>query len=109
MKYEFYEVNEERLPYYTEVKIKFKVKSDNEYVNNRTFILGLDKEATLDERTLALNCQLYELVYMETPEDKEAFGEYIDFEVEDEEVELLIFTDEFEEEVIDLLETLSED
>ena len=109
MKYEFYEVNEERLPYYTEVKIKFKVKSDNEYVNNRTFILGLDKEATLDERTLALNCQLYELVYMETPEDREAFGEYIDFEVEDEEVELLIFTDEFEEKVIDLLETLSED
>lgn len=104
MKYEFYEVNEEKLEYYTEVQIKFKIES----IENRCFLLKFDKEATLEERTLSMNCSLSELVYMETEGDREAFGEYIEFELEDAEEIEEILSDEIEEYIIGLVETLNE-
>lgn len=101
MKYEFYEVNEEKLEHYTEVQIKFELES-------RNFLLKFDKEATLEERTLSMNCSLSELVYMETEGDREAFGEYIEFELEDAEEIEEILSDEIEQYIIDLVETLNE-
>lgn len=99
--YDFYEVNEEKLEHYTEVQMKFEVGS-------RHFLLKFDKEATLEERTLSMNCSLSELVYMETDEDREVFGEYIEFELEDAEEIEEILSDEIEEYIIDLVETLNE-
>lgn len=104
MKYEFYEVNEEKLEHYTEVQIKFKIES----IENRCFLLKFDKEATLEERTLSMNCSLSELVYMETDGDREAFGEYIEFELEDSHEIDEILSDEIEQYIIDLVETLNE-
>lgn len=101
MKYEFYEVNEEKLEHYTEVQMKFELES-------RNFLLKFDKEATLEERTLSMNCSLSELVYMETEGDREAFGEYIEFELEDAEEIEEILSDEIEQYIIDLVETLNE-
>lgn len=99
--YDFYEVNEEKLEHYTEVQMKFEVGS-------RNFLLKFDKEAALEERTLSMNCSLSELVYMETEEDREAFGEYIEFELEDAEEIEEILSDEIEQHIIDLVEILNE-
>lgn len=101
--YDFYEVNEEKLEHYTEVQVKFEIESIE-----RHFLLKFDKEATLEERTLSMNCSLSELVYMETDEDREAFGEYIEFELEDPQEVDEILSDEIEQYIIDLVETLNE-
>ena len=104
MKYEFYEVNEEKLEHYTEVQIKFEIES----IETRHFLLKFDKEATLEERTLSMNCSLLELVYMETEEDREAFGEYIEIELEDPYEIDEILSDEVEQHIIDLVEALND-
>lgn len=98
--YDIFEVNEERLEYYTEVRIKFDI-------DDRTFLLSFDKEAALSERTLSMNCELYEIYYMETPEDIEVFGSYIEVPLDREDVEEIL-SEEFEQHVIDLVETLSD-
>jgi hypothetical protein len=96
-----YEISEEKLEHYTEVQIKFEAES-------RYFLLKFDKETTLSERTLSMNCSLSELVYMETDEDREAFGEAIEIELEDSHEIDEILSDEIEEYIIGLVETLSE-
>jgi len=96
-----YEISEEKLEHYTEVQIKFEAES-------RYFLLKFDKEATLEERTLSMNCSLSELIYMETDEDREAFGEAIEIELEDPQEVDEILSDEIEQYIIDLVETLNE-
>lgn len=114
--YDFFEVSDFNITIdgveIIETRVKFSIKGSiidlHNQISDRTFMICLDKEATLLERTFMMNCKIYELIYMETEEDKEAFGEVIEIELEDAEEIEEILSDEVEQHIIDLIEALND-